>query len=128
MIDIVTVNDEGNLMDASALAALVALKMTKFPKYEDGIIDYATKSETPLPLSKKDPIAVTVYKVGEHFIVDPTTEEEKVYDARVTSTVTSDLTICSLQKGGESPLSIDDISKMTKLAITIAGKLRQKLR
>jgi len=35
IIDICTINDEGNLFDASALAAIAALRNTRFPKLKD---------------------------------------------------------------------------------------------
>src|SRR3989304_5382764 len=38
MIDVCTINDEGNLLDTSALGALAALKDARFPKVEDGTI------------------------------------------------------------------------------------------
>ena len=40
MIDICTINDEGDLLDTSALAVLAALTDTKFPEVVDGAIDY----------------------------------------------------------------------------------------
>jgi exosome complex component RRP42 len=68
-----------------------------------------------------------VYKIGEHFIVDPTTEEEKAYDARLTIASTKDGKISALQKGGETPLTIDDVSKMVDIALEKAKFLREKL-
>ena len=39
-IDICPINDAGNLFDASCLAAIAALKDTKFPEYDGKKIDY----------------------------------------------------------------------------------------
>ena len=79
-IDICTINDAGNLFDAAALAALAALKNTRFPKYEDDKIDYKEKTNKKLELECV-PISVTVSKIGDKFIVDPDSDEEKVIDA-----------------------------------------------
>ena len=51
-IDICTINDEGNLQDASALAAIAALRDARFPKLtEDLKVDYdAEKTKEKLPL------------------------------------------------------------------------------
>lgn len=123
MIDICTLNDEGNLFDAAALGALIALKTARFPKYEDGKIDFKEHTD-PLPLNPM-PISVTVLKIGEHFIVDPDYEEWKVYDARLTVATLEDGTICAMQKGGDSPLTIEDIDKMVGIAIDKAKELRK---
>src|SRR3989344_9504507 len=63
MIDIITINDAGNLFDASALAAVAALKDSKFPKLEEDKVDYKVKTNKAIPLAK-EPISVTVCKIG----------------------------------------------------------------
>jgi len=126
MIDICTINDDGNLLDASALAALAALKNTKFPKYADDAIDYMTKTDKSLPILM-EPIAITVLKIGDYFVVDPSPDEEKAIDARLTVTVTKDSTIVAMQKGEGAPLTVEDIDKMVGIAIDKAPELRKKL-
>ena len=127
MIDICTINDAGNLLDAAALASIVALKNTRFPKVdENGFVQYDVKTEKHLPLLKI-PIEVTVLKVGDYFIVDPTTEEEKNIDARLTVALSDDNHICAMQKGGDVPLSIEEIGSMVDIAIKKIAELRKKL-
>ena len=126
MIDVCPLNDAGNLFDASALAALGALKHTKFPKLEDDIINYEEKTDKQLPL-KKLPISVTVCKIGNHFIVDPTTEEEKVIDSRLTIATDEQNQLCALQKGGEESLTIEEINKMVEIGIEKCNELRKVL-
>lgn len=126
MIDICTINAAGNLMDASSLAALAALKDTKFPKYEDEKIDYMEHTKEKLPL-KKEPIALTVFKMDGNFLVDPLIEEEENADARMTVTTEKEGTICSLQKGGDSPLTVEEIDKMVEIAQKKVAELRSKL-
>jgi len=123
VIDICAINDSGNLFDASALATLVALKNTKFPEYKDEKVDYKTKTKKGLPI-EKEPIEVTVYKIGKYFIVDPLTEEEKACDARLTVAVTSDEKICAMQKGGDYPLTSEDINEMIDIAFEKSKFLR----
>ncbi|MBD3164734.1 exosome complex protein Rrp42 [Candidatus Woesearchaeota archaeon] len=126
LIDIVVLNDDGNLIDASALAVLAALQDMRFPEYDGEKIDYKKKTDNGLELNK-EPIAVTVSKVGKHFIVDPTLSEEKVIDSRLTVTTTKDGTICALQKGGEYTISEDDVSRMIDIGIEKSKLLRQAL-
>lgn len=127
MIDVCTINDEGNLLDCSGLAALAAIEDAKFPKYEDDIIDYKTKTDKSLPLSKR-PIPVTVYKIGNYYIVDPDFEEEESMDARLTVTTTSDDKICALQKGGDNALTSEDVKAMVELGLKKTQELRNHLK
>lgn len=127
-IDLITVNSDGNLFDAAGLAALAALKSARFPEYdpETGVVDYKTKTDNPLPLLK-EPLPVTVYKINSSFLIDPTREEEKAYEARLTVASDVDGTISALQKGGNVPLTIEDVSKIIDLALKKAKFLREEL-
>jgi len=127
LIDICTMNDEGNLLDAAGLAAVAALQDAVFPAMnEDGTVDYDTKTDKKLPIVRA-PIPVTVLKVGDHFIVDPLPMEEEFAGARLTVAVTEKDTIAALQKGGEVPLTIDQVDEIAKMAIEKAKELRKKL-
>ena len=126
LIDICTINDAGNLIDASALAALAALKNTRYPKFDGEKIDYKEKTNKKLAVTK-EPIAITVCKIGDNFIVDPTTEEEKVIDTRLTITSEEDETLCALQKGNDQPLTSEDIMKMIDIGMEKAKELRKVL-
>lgn len=127
-IDLITLNDDGNLFDAAGLAALAALKSAKFPEYdpETGVIDYKTKTNNSLPLLK-EPLPVTVYKINSSLLVDPTLEEEKAYEARLTVASDVNNVISAMQKGGDAPLSFVDISKMIDLTLKKAKFLRAEL-
>ena len=126
LIDICTLNDAGNLLDASSLAALAALKDARYPKFDGEKIDYKDKTDKKLPLEKM-PIAVTVIKIGDKFIVDPGTEEERAIDARLTVSSIEDGTLCAMQKGGDFPLTVDDIDKMLDIGIEKGKELRKHL-
>ena len=123
IIDICPINDAGNLFDASSLAALAALKNAKFPAFDGEKVDYKAKTDKSLEL-EKTPIAVTVIKIGDKFIVDPSTEEEKAVDARLTVSSMEDGTLCAMQKGGDFPLTVEDIDKMLDIGIEKARELR----
>lgn len=126
IIDICPINDAGNLFDASSLAALAALKDAKYPSFDGEKIDYKAKTDKKLELEKL-PIAVTVIKIGTKFIVDPDTEEEKAIDARLTVSSIENGTLCALQKGGDFPLTAEDIDKMLDIGIEKAKELRKYL-
>ena len=127
-LDIYPINDAGNLFDAGALAALAALKDAKFPFYDkkEEKIDYHKKTKEPLPLLD-EPIECTVLKIKNGFIVDPIIEEEKAMDARLTVAITKNGNICALQKGGEVPVTIEEVDKMIDIATQKTKELRKVL-
>jgi len=127
IVDLVPINDAGNLFDAFALAATLALKDARFPVLEDGVINYKEKTDEKLPL-RGLPVSVTVIKIKDNYIVDPLLEEEKVLDARLTISLLEDGKICALQKGGEIPLSLEDIKQMIDIADKKSEELRKYLK
>ena len=126
IIDIIPMNDAGNLFDVSALASLAALRNAKFPKVEDNVINYLEKTDESIPLNKQ-PTSVTVCKIGKHFIIDPISEEEKVIDARLTVATDDKNQLCAMQKGGDFSLTTEDITKMIDIAIEKCNDLRSAL-
>ena len=129
-VDVCTINDDGNLLDASGLAALAAIEDAVFPELkqvgERQEVDYKTKTTNKVPINKR-PIPVTVHKIDGDFVVDPLPDEEALSSARLTITTTEDGKLCSLQKGKEGPISADDLSAMVDLALKCASELRSKL-
>lgn len=129
LIDTYSFDDNGNLSDALGLAASVALQETKFPKYDEkeGKVLYEEKTNKSLPLSEL-PVTVTVLKIKDKFIVDPTNEEEEAMDARLTVSSLEDGSICAMQKGGDEGLSASDIMKMVDISIKKGKELRKLLK
>ena len=125
-VDIVPLNHNGNLIDLGSLAALAALKATKFPPIVDGKVDYKQKTDKGLDL-EKEPIPVTVCKVGNQLFVDPTFDEEQLVEARITITSLDESKICSLQKGGDNSFSTEELGAAFDLAAKVGAQLRSKL-
>lgn len=127
-IDLITINDAGNLFDAASLAALAALKNTTLREFdpETGMVDYKSKTDKKLPILK-EPLAVTVGKINGALIVDPTREEEEAFDARLTVAMDEKGTISALQKGGEMPLTVDEVGKIVDMAADKGKLLRDAL-
>ncbi len=127
MIDIISMNDDGNLFDAAGLGALAALKNTTFPAVDElNIIDYKKKTTKPLPVVKET-LPITVSKIKDKLFIDTSFVEEEVVDARLTVATTQEGTIAALQKGGEAPLSLAEISAMTDIAVEKGQWLRKKV-
>lgn len=127
-IDIVPINYDGNLIDLGGLAAVAALKSARFPFVDkEGVVDYHKKTDKNVEI-RHFPIPVTVSKIGDVLIVDPTAEEEKVAETRLTITCLDDKKLCALQKGGSQSLTADEIAKMVDLAFEKAKEIRSKLK
>ncbi|MCW4053085.1 MAG: exosome complex protein Rrp42 [Candidatus Bathyarchaeota archaeon] len=124
-IDLYVLNHDGNLIDASAIAALAALLNTKMFKYEleEGEVQ-VKPGYTPLPM-QNHPIAVTFAKINGRLVVDPCSEEEQVMDTRLTITVDKDGEICAIQKGGTGLFAVEQILELAKVAVKKASEIRK---
>lgn len=122
-IDIQIINHKGNLLDASALASLVALLNTKVPKIEGEKI-LREKFERRLPVQFK-PINVSVCKVKDKFFVDPALEEEDIAEARLSVCVRDDDRICAVQKQGNCELEIGEMERMIEIAVEKSREIRK---
>ncbi|MFB0567850.1 MAG: exosome complex protein Rrp42 [Candidatus Bathyarchaeia archaeon] len=124
-VDVYVLNYDGNLIDASALAALAALLNTKVFNYEvkEGEVQIKPGYKS-LPIHNY-PIAVTFAKINDKLVVDPWLEEEQVMEARLTMTIEKDGKICALQKGGDGYFRIQQILEAAKIARQKAAELRK---
>ena len=124
-IDIYPLNDDGNLIDAAGIGAIIALKTARFPKYDEKTerVVYGEFTDKKIPLAKDIPIIITSYKMGESLIVDPTLEEEDVGDVRITIGGSVNGSIFSLQKGNSKEISIEEMSKI----LDFSEKARKKV-
>ena len=127
IVDIVTINDGGNLFDASSIAAAAAIKNAVFPEVEDGKVNYKKRTDKKIPVDGDLPINVTLLKIGEHVIVDPTSKEDLCYDARLSVGVRPDGKYCSMQKGGDEAITLEDLDLMLDLAKDKALELMKYL-
>lgn len=128
-VDFYPVNADGNLLDAGALAAMIALNSAKMPKYNEdtGRAEHGEYSGKKLPV-KTTPMMCTFGKIDGHIIADLTEREEKVMDARITVATTDDGHIHAMQKGGVGTFTQSEIFKTVELATELGKKLRKHLK
>ncbi len=108
--DVSILNVDGNLFDATSYAVVTALLTTRLPKYEMSSEGIPTKTEERIPLPIQTvPVSVTMAKVGEFLVVDPTSEEEAVMEARITLVSDDRGNICAGQKGESGTLTINQV-------------------
>jgi len=123
-IDLHILDSDGNLFDASNRAAVTALRTTKIPVLDEE--GNPTEDLMPLPMLKT-PVSCTFAKIGENILVDPSQNEEKVLDARLTVTTEDNGYICAMQKGGDSQFTVDEIMDCVKKSIKIGKEIRKTI-
>ncbi len=125
--DVYVLNHDGNLIDASALAATAALINTKMPNYEieDGEVKIKP-GYTQLPM-KRHPVTITCAKINDKLVVDPWLEEEQVMDARISMAIDDDGNICAIQKGESGSFEPAQLIEASKIAGEKAKEIRKKL-
>lgn len=122
-IDIYPINYDGNLVDASFIGSIIALKRCYLPKIEkvdnDYKIVYGEKSDKKLPLANIIPLMCTVYKIADHFFLDANLTEEKASDAKLSVGISYEKNepyINAIQKLGEDVFSIQELQEIIELA------------
>lgn len=127
-VDIFILDHCGNLIDASALAALCALMTAKLPKTEIAGDEVKILDEyVPLPVSNL-PITVTLAKIGNKLFVDPSLEEEEVMDCRISISFAErdgQDYICAMQKGGPGTFTPEEIIRAVEIAKVKSQELRK---
>ena len=128
MLDIYSINDDGNLLDAAGIAAVVALKDAKIPEYDEEKekVKFGELTNKRLPLSKNMPITITAHKIDGKFIVDPTLEEEDISETKLTVGSCNGI-ISSIQKGNSNPLSVEELEEILELIEKVEREVFKKL-
>jgi len=127
-VDVYVLNHDGNLIDASTMAALAALLNTKMANYvlENGEVRKKT-GYRQLPI-KNYPIAITFAEIDGRIIADPELDEEQVMDARLTMVFDKDGNICAIQKGGGSGhFTVQQILEAARIGQQKSVELRKLL-
>jgi exosome complex component RRP42 len=120
-VDIIAINDDGNLLDVAGLAALIALGRARMPIYnekEDKIDGYSDKEGLPLD---KDVLSfsMTLHKVGDAIVADVSKEEEEISKFRWTIAMGDNKgkpRITAMQKGKAGTINSEDMETVLKLA------------
>jgi exosome complex component RRP42 len=126
-LDAYIMDHGGNLVDATAIAAIVALLSTKLPTAK--VVDGAPVWDgnyNPLTV-KTIPLSISFGKIDNIIFIDPNMSEELVLDGSISFAVDEKGNINSVQKFGEALWSIEEIINCSKKAIETAKMLREKL-
>jgi exosome complex component RRP42 len=118
-VDIHVLDHGGNLIDAAQLAALGALTHATVPAKRFGI------AEADYPLEVLHfPVECTFVRLGEAIVVDPTFDEERAAQGRLTVATDETGRIVAMQKGLVGAFSPDDVKATVERAFQHGERMR----
>ncbi len=127
-VDVDVLDNDGNLIDATSIAAIAALLDAKLPELdENNKIDYEKPRTKALPITGV-PVSTTIGKIGSKLFVDPSLSEELALDSRLTVgtfNTENGIMLCSMQKGGTHGLTTGEIEKMIEMAERFGSHVRK---
>ncbi|MDA4118952.1 MAG: exosome complex protein Rrp42 [Thaumarchaeota archaeon] len=127
-VDVTILNVDGNLFDATSYAVVSALLTAKMPKFVlEGDVVKDSGERLPVPVSKI-PISITVAKINNMLVVDPTEEEESVMEARITLDTEDGGNLCAGQKGEPGSFSPEQIITAAEWSIARGKEVRQRIK
>ncbi|HKZ98686.1 MAG TPA: exosome complex protein Rrp42 [Thermoplasmata archaeon] len=121
-IDIHVLDFDGNLFDAASYGAAAALATTIVPAKAQGLGE-----NFPLPVEHW-PVSVTTAKVKDLLLVDPSLDEERMADARLTVTTDENGDIRAMQKGLSGTFSYDEVKRVIETSQQVGKTIRPLLR
>ncbi len=118
-VDMHVIDHSGNLIDASLLSAIAALAHSTVPakRFEVADADY------PLDIQHY-PIECTFVRLGDAIVVDPTFDEERAAQGRLTVATDEAGRIVAMQKGLVGAFSPDDVKETVRRAFHHGEELR----
>jgi len=120
-VDIYVLDHDGNMFDAASLASMAAIENCRIPKVEDGKIVFGEYSGK-LKVSNRC-VTTTFAKIGNVLLVDPSLDEEKTMDSRMTIATTPEY-VCAVQKGGPGGFTKDELLGLIDMSFTKGNELR----
>ncbi|EDQ92090.1 uncharacterized protein MONBRDRAFT_31214 [Monosiga brevicollis MX1] len=121
-VDVTVLENGGNMADGVCLAALAGILTFRRPyvSLTGGQVKiHSLEEHEPVSLSVHHrPIAVTIASIagGRHLLVDPTSLEEAVAEGCITVCLNGHGEICSINSGGGTPLSPEQMKELLQLA------------
>ncbi|MCH7850311.1 MAG: exosome complex protein Rrp42 [Nanoarchaeota archaeon] len=119
-LDIVAINDDGNMMDVAGLAGIIALGNAKMPLYnveEDKLEGGLSKESLPINESVLS-FNMTFHSIGGVIVCDVSEDEEAISEYRLSIAVGDNNgkpRITAMQKGKGGAINSNDMEKILKL-------------
>jgi exosome complex component RRP42 len=122
-VDVHVIDHGGNLIDAALLAALAALTHATVPAKRFGIAE----ADYPLAVNHY-PVECTFVRLGDAIVVDPTFDEERACQGRLTVATDEQGNVVAMQKGLVGAFSPDDIKSVVERAFQHGDRMRAAAR
>jgi exosome complex component RRP42 len=119
-VDIHVLDHAGNIIDTASLAALGALAHTTLPLKRFGL----GESDTPLPLEHQ-PVECTFCRLGDAIVADPTVDEERACQGRITVATDEAGNVVAMQKGLVGAFAPDEVLDVVDRAFRHGERLRR---
>jgi len=119
-VDIHVIDHSGNIIDAALLAALGALAHAKMPNARFGVAD----ADAPLQLNHA-PVENTFVRLGDTIVVDPSVDEERAAQGRLTVATDETGRVVAMQKGLIGAFSPDDVRDVVERAFRHGERMRK---
>ncbi|XP_058059719.1 exosome complex exonuclease RRP42 [Anopheles bellator] len=134
-VDVLVLECGGNLFDAVSLAVKGALYNTRVPRVSTAMLDGGSMdlilTDDPYDCERLDvttaPLLVTVCKIGDQCVVDPSAEEEECSAVSVVVGVSccpeGKQSITTVRTSGDGSVHMDTLKKCFDLAVSAASYL-----
>ena len=126
-VDLRVLDDNGNLFDAASISAITALATSRIPVVEwVGETPTVVRGDYERPLRVAEiPLLTTFVKIGNAIFVDPSADEMRAADARISVATVDDGSVTAIQKGGEGAFTKEELSLVFDRAIDRGKYLRE---
>lgn len=135
-VDALVLDSAGSLSDAISLAVKAAISDTRVPALtlvqgeKDGDVDFEVDNDplacAPLP-QEQIPLCVSLTKVGNHYVMDSSEEEEQCMSARISVYVNEDGAICGVTKVGAGAIAPGVLTAIIESARTVGLEVHGRL-
>lgn len=134
-VDVLILEVGGNLFDAVSMAAKAALFTTRIPKVTVTAVDGGQPemelSDDPYDGNKLNltnaPVLVTLSRIGNHCIVDPTPEEEACAASCLVLGVTGRGKVTTVKKTGSGSFNAQGMAEALKVGVEIGQEVNELL-
>jgi exosome complex component RRP42 len=124
-LDIHILDNDGNLFDACGIAAMTALATARMHDVDENGKKLETRS--PLPI-RKIAVPCTFAKIKDYLLLDPSLEEERSADSRLTISTEDNGNICAIQKGEIGGFRVEDVMRAAEISRVKGEEVRQMIK
>jgi len=119
-VDLHVIDHAGNIIDTASLAALGALTHATMPNKRFGLGD----ADVPLAINHQ-PVETTFARLGDTIIVDPSVDEERAAQGRLTVATDEVGRVVAMQKGLIGAFSPDDVRDVVERSFRHGERMRK---